>query len=127
MRPKFTTFYLYGKYLLLGNLSKSFLILFFGANGKKLRRNGKARYPLMEGISKMPYISSRTVPYWKAFPKCLASPHLNRKGSQRNLPTITIGAILKGLNDKNTRNAKRPQKSFLATCLQNAPSPPKFT
>jgi len=51
----------------------------------------------MDGISKMPCIFSRTVPYWKAFPKCLSFPQMNRKGGQRNHPTTTIRAIFHGL------------------------------
>jgi len=54
----------------------------------------------MDGISKMPSIFSRTVPSCKAFPKCLASPNMNRNGSQRNHPTAPIRAILNGLNPK---------------------------
>jgi len=59
----------------------------------------------MDGISKMPFIFSRIVRYWKAFSKCLSFPQMNRKGSQRNHPTTTIGSILEGQNAYYTDKA----------------------
>jgi len=43
--------------------SVALILYLLGAKGQMLRRNGKSCYPLMDGISKMPCIFSRTEPY----------------------------------------------------------------
>ena len=75
----------------------SLFLFFFWRERFVFHRDGKSCYPLMDGISKMPFIFSRTVLYWKAFPKCLSFPQMNRNGSQRKHPTTTIRSILDGL------------------------------
>jgi|GEM_PF-5195930 len=62
---------------------------FLGENGGLLRRHVWARYPLMDGISKMPYIFRNTF-CEKPTPR------------QRNHPTTTIGSILHSFDDKSS-------------------------